>query len=182
MAASPSQPVLECGNKTARPRVRYCAVHVLAWAALRQLPFSGTTSSTHILDSIRPTTRRCCLRRFLPIASPLWLPRLVLSLDPAATLGRHPAWRMEMQCLPLVTALLLGVSSALCTRLPPSASPLASLSLPAWSSFHTTRGCSLCSPVLLCPGATAFACSCFARVHPGAQKRVHDPHAWHSAT
>ena len=57
-------------------------------------------------------------------------------LDPAAALGRPPPWRMKLHCLALVVAFLLGVSSAACTRLPPSASVLASLHLPAWSSVH----------------------------------------------
>ena len=58
-------------------------------------------------------------------------------LDPAAALGRPPPWRMKWQCLALVAAFLLGVASAACTRLPPSASVLASLHLPAWLSVHS---------------------------------------------
>ena len=44
---------------------------------------------------------------------------------------------MKSQFLALVVAFLLGVSFAACTRLPPSASVLASLHLPAWSSVHS---------------------------------------------
>ena len=40
------------------------------------------------------------------------------------------------QCLDLVAAFLLGVSSAVCTPQPPTASVLAHLRLPAWSSVH----------------------------------------------
>ena len=47
---------------------------------------------------------------------------------------------MKFQCLALVAAFLPGVSSAECTRLPPSACVLANLRLPAWSSVHC--GCS----------------------------------------
>ena len=74
-------------------------------------------------------------------------------LDPAAALGRPPPWRMKMQFVSLVAAFLLGVSSAACTRLPPSESMLASLRLPAWSSVHLWLLClrsgSLSAPALL---------------------------------
>ena len=74
-------------------------------------------------------------------------------LDPAAALGRPPPWRMKLQCLALVSAFLLGVSSAACMRLPPSQSVLASLRLPAWSSVRSWLLClqsgSLSAPVLL---------------------------------
>ena len=53
-------------------------------------------------------------------------------LDPAAALGPSPPFRMKLQCVSLVAAFLLGVSSAACTRLPPSESVLASLRHPAW--------------------------------------------------
>ena len=60
---------------------------------------------------------------------------------------------MKLQCLALVAAFLLGVSSAACTRLPPSESVLASLHLPAWSSVHSWLLClqsgSLSAPALL---------------------------------
>ena len=78
-------------------------------------------------------------------------------LDPAAALGRSPPWRMKLQFLALVAAFLLGVSSAACTRLPPSESVLASLHLPAWLSVQTWLLClwsgSLSAPALL-PGPT----------------------------
>ena len=60
-------------------------------------------------------------------------------LDPAAALP--PPWRMKLQCLTLVVKFLLGVSSAACTRLPPSESVLASLHLLAWSSVHSWLLC-----------------------------------------
>ena len=43
---------------------------------------------------------------------------------------------MKLQCLDLVAVFLLGVSSAVCTRQPPTASMLARFHLPAWSSVH----------------------------------------------
>ena len=54
--------------------------------------------------------------------------------DPAAALGRCPPFHMKVQCLG--AAFLPGVSSTLCARLPPSASVVANLRLPAWSSVH----------------------------------------------
>ena len=59
-------------------------------------------------------------------------------LDPAAALGRMSPWHMKLQCLDLVAAFLLGVSSAVCTRQPSTgtASVLAHLRLSAWSSVH----------------------------------------------
>ena len=76
-----------------------------------------------------------------------------LLLDPAAALGRPPPWRIKLQCVSLVAAFLLGVSSAACTRLLPSESVLASLRLPAWSSVHSWLLClrsgSLSAPALL---------------------------------
>ena len=64
-------------------------------------------------------------------------------LNPAASMGRSPPWRMKLQCLAraLVKAFLLGVSTAACTRLPPSESVLASLHLPAWSSVQSWFVC-----------------------------------------
>ena len=59
-----------------------------------------------------------------------------LLLDPAAALGRMSPWHMKLQYLNLVAAFLLGVSSAVCTRQPPTASMLAHFRLPAWSSVH----------------------------------------------
>ena len=43
---------------------------------------------------------------------------------------------MKLQFLDLVAAFLLGVSSAVCTRQPRTASMLAHFRLPAWSSVH----------------------------------------------
>ena len=43
---------------------------------------------------------------------------------------------MKLQCLDLVAAFLLGVSSAVCTRQSPAGSMLAHFRLPAWSSIH----------------------------------------------
>jgi len=40
-------------------------------------------------------------------------------LDPAATVGRMSPWHVDLLCLDLVAAFLLGVSSAVCTRQPP---------------------------------------------------------------
>ena len=57
-------------------------------------------------------------------------------LDPAAALGRMSPWHMKLQWLGPVAAFLLGVSSAVCTRQPPTASVSAHLRLPAWSSAH----------------------------------------------
>ena len=54
----------------------------------------------------------------------------------AAALGRMSPWHMKLQCLDLVAAFLLGVSSVVCTRQPPTASVLAHFRLPAWSSIH----------------------------------------------
>ena len=60
---------------------------------------------------------------------------------------------MKLQCLALVAAFLLGVSSAECTRLPPSACVLANPRLPAWSSLHSVllrlRVGSVSDPALL---------------------------------
>ena len=59
-----------------------------------------------------------------------------LLLGPAAALGRMSPWHVTLQCLDLVAAFLLGVSSAVCTRQPLTASMLARFRLPAWSSVH----------------------------------------------
>ena len=53
-------------------------------------------------------------------------------LTPAAAPGRHSPGRMKLQCLSLVAAFLLGVSSVVCTHQLPSTSALASLRLHAW--------------------------------------------------
>ena len=57
-------------------------------------------------------------------------------LDPAAALACMSPWHMKLQRLDLVAAFLLGVSSAVSTRQPPTASMLARFRLPAWSSVH----------------------------------------------
>ena len=62
-------------------------------------------------------------------------------LKPAAALGRMSPWHMKLQCLDLVAAFLLGVSSAVCTRQPATASMLARFCLPAWSSVHAWLLC-----------------------------------------
>ena len=77
-------------------------------------------------------------------------------LDPAAALGCQPPWHMKLQCVNVNVNVnnLLAISRSdinvwlfsrhscwVCrlrrTRLPPSASVLASLRLPAWSSVHS---------------------------------------------
>ena len=58
-------------------------------------------------------------------------------LDPAAALGCVSPWHMKLRCLDLVAAFLLGVSSALCTRQPPTASVLARL---CWRAFVCLPG------------------------------------------
>ena len=97
-------------------------------------------------------------------------------LDPAAALGRHPPWRviMKLQCPALVADFLLGVSSAVCTRLPPSV--LAGLRLPAWSSVRSWLLCLRSGPLsavwsFVCAGAASCAYSCSAHVRPCAQGR-----------
>ena len=57
-------------------------------------------------------------------------------LDPAAALSRMSPWHMKLRCLDLVAAVLLGVSTAVCTRHSPDASVLARFSLPAGSSVR----------------------------------------------
>ena len=59
-----------------------------------------------------------------------------LLLEPAAALGRMSPWNVKLQCLDLAAPFLLGVASAVCTRLPPTASTLARFRLPAWSSVR----------------------------------------------
>ena len=54
---------------------------------------------------------------------------------------------MKLQCVSLVAAFLLGVSSAACTRLPPSESVLATPRLPAWSSVHSRLLCLRSGPL-----------------------------------
>ena len=50
--------------------------------------------------------------------------------------GRMSPWYMKLQCLDLVAAFLLVVSSVVCTRQPPTAYMLACFRVPAWSSMH----------------------------------------------
>ena len=54
---------------------------------------------------------------------------------------------MKLQCVSLIAAFLLGVSSAVCTRLPPSLSVLACLRLPTWSSAHSWLLCLRSGPL-----------------------------------
>ena len=53
------------------------------------------------------------------------------------SMGRMSPWHMKLQCWDLVTAFLLGVSSAVCTHQPPTASMLAHFRLPTWSSVRS---------------------------------------------
>ena len=58
-------------------------------------------------------------------------------LGPAtAALGRMSPWHMKLRCLALAAAFLLGVSSMVWTRQPPTASMLARFRLPACPSVH----------------------------------------------
>ena len=52
-------------------------------------------------------------------------------LDPAAVLMAGPPGHVPLQRLGLAAAFLVGVSSGVCTRQPPSASVLARVCLPA---------------------------------------------------
>ena len=104
----------------------------------------------------------CMVGLLVVLFVPLLLPGLVdpFLLDPAAALGCMSPWHMKLKCLDLVAAFLLGVSSAVCSRQPPTASVLAHLRLLAWSSVHAwllrlRTGCDF-----------AYASSCFARVRP----------------
>ena len=69
-------------------------------------------------------------------------------IDPAAALGRMSPWHMSLQCLDIVAAFLLGVSSAVCTRQPPTASILARFRPPGHPSMH---GCSAYGLGLILP-------------------------------
>ena len=101
--------------------------------------FSGMTSLGRGQDLITQLQLRCCLPRSLLILPLLLLIRLILS-NSSLALVMHwdvpPPWSMELQCLAVVEAFLLDVSSAACTWLPLSASVVASLHLPAWLSVH----------------------------------------------
>ena len=112
---------------------RWTAAVFLAWTPLSRLPFrddlfrvcAGTVHAAAVLLAAFPSSHvptvaaKACLAAFL--------------LDPAAALGRHSAY--EVAVLDLVAAFLLGVSSAVCTRQPPTASTLARFRLPAWPPF-----------------------------------------------
>ena len=116
---------------------------------------SGSDHAEAVLLATFPTSRAptACVVPFL--------------LDPAAALGRMSPWHMKLQRLDLVAAFLLGVSSAVCTRQPPTASVLAHFRLPAWSSVHAwllyLRTGSDFAPERLPAPDTVFAC-----VHTGA--------------
>ena len=103
----------------------------VALALLRDDLFRVCSGSDHaeaVLLAAFPTSR-------IPVvaATACVVPFL---LDPAAALGCVSPWHMKLRCLDLVAALLLGVSTAVCTRQPPAASLLARFSLPAWSSVR----------------------------------------------
>ena len=86
---------------------------------LRQQPLSVSRRST---SGVPVAAATACVVPFL--------------LDPAAALGRMSPRHMALQCLDLAAVFLLGVPSAVCTRLPLTASVLARLRLRAWSSAH----------------------------------------------
>ena len=103
----------------------------VALALLRDALFrvwSGSDYAEAVLLAAFPTSRIAVIA-----ATACVVPFL---LDAAAALGRMSPWHVKLQCLDLVAAFLLGVSSAVCTRQPPTASMLARFCLPAWSSVH----------------------------------------------
>ena len=103
----------------------------VALALLRDDLFRVCSGSDHaeaVLLTVFPTSRIAVVA-----ATACVVPFL---LDPAAALGRMSPWHMKLQCLDLVAAFLLGVSSAVCTHQPPTAAMLARFRLPAWSSVH----------------------------------------------
>ena len=84
------------------------------------------------------------LAAFLCDRTPLWLQRLVLarsSMPLLPPLASIPLGHMKPQCLDHVTAFLLGVSCAVCSRQPTSASVL----LPRPPS---SRRCSQCGTII----------------------------------
>ena len=112
------------------------------WAARSQSLFSGMTSSGRVLHPNTPS------RRFLPIMSPLWPTRLVLSCPPQpcswpSSPSAHAA-ALFGSCRGVPACHTSGMSSAVCTRQPPSASALSSLLL----GLPSTRGCPAYIPVL----------------------------------
>lgn len=91
-------------------------------------------------------------------------------LEPAAGLGRpNPSWYMNLQCVALAAAFLLGLSSAVCTRLPSSVPVLACL--PALSFGHAQVVAPPAARFRVCPGASPHASSCFAHVRSCVQGR-----------
>ena len=99
----------------------------LLWDDLFRVCSGSDHAETELLDAFPPgpipiVATTACVVPFL--------------LDPAAALGRLSPWHMKLQCLDLVAAFLLCVSSAVCTRQPATASMLAHIRLPAWSSVH----------------------------------------------
>ena len=85
-------------------------------------------------------------------------------LSAAATLCRHSAWHTRLQYLDLVTAHLLDVSSAVCTRQPLTASTLACFTCQLYPSSARARGCSTYGAVLFLPRPTCLRlimfCTC----------------------
>ena len=57
-------------------------------------------------------------------------------LAPPTALGCISPWHMKGQCLDLIAAFVLGLSSAVWTRQHPTASVLARFRMPAWSSVQ----------------------------------------------
>ena len=130
----------------------------LAWTAVWQFPFAGMTSfgrngSDHaaaVLQAAFPSS-------YIPVVA-VTAGLVPFLLDPAAALGCHPPWYMKLQYVDLVAAFLLGVSSTVCTRQPSSASTVARIRLPAWSSvrlwllrIRSGRGSGFPPPRLLGP-------------------------------
>ena len=117
----------------------------LAWTALWHLPSSGMTSSKKADEEFRVCSGSDHAEAVLLAAFPTSrIPGVAATacvvpflLDAADPLGRMSALHTNLQCLDLVAAFLLGVSSAVCTRPPPTASMLARFCLPTWSSVHT---------------------------------------------
>ena len=89
---------------------------------------SGSDHAEAVLLAAFPTSR-------IPVVAATACVVPIL-LDPAADLDRVSSWHMKLQCLDLVAAFLPGMSSAVCTRQPPTASMLARFCMPAWSSVH----------------------------------------------
>ena len=88
----------------------------LLWDALLRV-CSGSDHAEAVLLSAFPSGR-------VPIVAATACVVLFL-LGSAATLGRVSPWNVKWQCLDPVAAFLLGLSSAVCTRQPPTASMLA---------------------------------------------------------